>query len=77
MAFAVVQRTWHPETVPGEGTAGVLRIETLGVFATWEQAEAAAKACACSYQAHGHNKTGGYWWGRDEEFRYTFAVEVQ
>ncbi len=77
MTFAVVQRTWHPETVPGKGAAGILRIETLGVFATWEYAEAAAKACACNYQAHGHNKTGGYWWGRDEKFRYTFTVEVQ
>ena len=77
MAFAVVQRTWGPETVPGKGQAGILRIETVGVFTSWEQAEAAAKACAGSYQAHGHNKKNSYWWSRDEEFRYTFAIEAR
>ncbi len=41
------------------------------------QANAMAKACAGNYQAHGYNKKGRYWWGRDEEFRYTFAVETQ
>ncbi len=77
MAFAVVQRTWDPETVPGKDRAGILRVEMVGVFTSWEQAEAAAKAYACNYQAHGHNKKGGYWWGRDEKFRYTFTVETR
>ena len=77
MTFAVVQRTWDPETVPGKDRAGILRVETVGVFTTLEQADAVAKACAGNYQAHGHNKKGGYWWGRDEKFRYTFAVEVR
>ena len=76
MTFAVVQRTWDPDTVPGKGAAGVLRVETLGVFTTQDQAEATAKAVAGNYQAHGYNRRGGYWWGRDEKFRYTFAIEV-
>ena len=77
MTFAVVQRTWDPEAIPGKDAAGVLRVETVGVFTTLEQANIVAKACAGNYQAHGHNEKGGYWWGRDEKFRYTFAIEAR
>ncbi len=77
MAFAVVQRTWDPEAIPGKDRTGILRVETLGLFTLWEQAEAVAKASARNYQAHGHNRKAGYWWARDEKFRYTFAVETR
>ena len=75
MIFAVVQRTWHPDAVPGQRGTGVLRVETLATYPTRGEAESTAKATAAGYAAHGYNRKQDYWWARDEKFRYTFAVE--
>ncbi len=77
MPFDVVQRTWGPESVPGRRGLGALREETIATCATLAEAEAAAKASAARYEAHGHNARRGYWWGRDDRFRYTFVIEAR
>jgi hypothetical protein len=77
MLFNVVQRTWHPDTVPGQRGPGVLRVETIATYSTWSEAEVTAKTTAAGYAAHGYNKEQGYWWGRDDRFRYTFAIETR
>ena len=75
--FDVVQRTWDPESIPGRRHLGAVRMETVATCPTLGEAEAAAKARAAAYAAHGYNRQRGYWWGRDDRFRYTFVVEAR
>jgi hypothetical protein len=77
MAFAVVRRTWGPDSIPGVRRTGspALDTRTVALADTREQADRLARTSVLAFAAKGYNMRLGYWWGRDTRFRYTFAVE--
>jgi hypothetical protein len=76
MGFVVVRRTWGPDTLPrARRSEPALNAEVIAKGETLREAERLARQHAAELPANGYNREHDYWWGRDEDFRYTFTVE--